>query len=171
MTAVGFGDATRYALGLYAYLLVAVVLGGVGVVLGAALLYPELRAWRGPGDAAVAPGVGGGLLLVIGLSVLAVGCLGTAYKLLADGVAAGRGSTGDSADDGRRQSDDRRPGDSAATPDRGADRTATGVADSSEQPPEPSPSEIAFGDDPPSGDGGPLPGEDSADDPLGERTE
>lgn len=171
MTTIGFGAATRYALRLYAYVLAAVVVGGVGVALGAALVYPELRAWRGPGDATVAPGVGGGLLLVLGLSVLAVGWLGTAYKLLADGVAAGGASTPDSVDGGPGQPGAHRPDGSTATPDPGAGGQATDGANSGEQPPEPSPAEIAFGEDVPAGGEGRLPGDDGVGDPLGDRTE
>lgn len=89
MTAVRFGESTRYGLRLYGYVLAVTVLGGAGVGLGAALAWPEIAAWRGPGQAEVVPGIAGGLLLFLGLSVLVIGYLGTAYKLLADGVAAG----------------------------------------------------------------------------------
>ena len=77
MTTVCFAESTRYGLRLYAYVLVWFAVGAAGGTLGAALLSPELRAWRGPGEAAVAPGVGGGVLVFLGLSVLTVGWLGT----------------------------------------------------------------------------------------------
>lgn len=96
MTAVRIGESVRYGLRLYGYVLGITVLGAAGVGLGAALALPEIAAWRGPGQAEVVPGIAGGLLLFLGLSVLVIGYLGAAYKLLADGVAAG--SAGPSAE-------------------------------------------------------------------------
>jgi hypothetical protein len=168
MTAVGFGESTRYALRLYAYVLGVFVVGGVGVGLGAALLWPEVRAWRGPGQAAVAPGIAGGLLVFLGVSVLTIGWIGTAYKLLADGVAA---QTPDSSTTDRPP-EDRNSAGSAASPGRSADGNPPSSAERDDQPPEPSPAEIAFGTDDESraGSEATLPGRDGADDPLGEQS-
>ncbi len=172
MTTVGFAESTQYALRLYGYVLATFVPGAVGVGLGATLLWPEFRAWRGPGEAAVAPGVAGGLLLFLGLSVLAVGWLGSVYKLLADAVATG---TGDVIDEPSAELDtqptERPSAGSAAISDRGTGETGQGSDHHDEQPPEPSPSEIAFGNEAGAGDDGGLPGQDGAGDPLSERSE
>lgn len=165
MTTVGFAESSRYAFRLYAYVLAVFVVGAVGVGLGVALLWPEVRAWRGPGRAAIAPGVAGGILVFLGASVLTVGWLGTTYKLLADGVAAGHEGGREHQPTGRETAD------SPATPDRGTDGSSEQPPDD-EQPPEPSPAEIAFGteDDAGARTDGPLPGGDGAGDPLGERS-
>lgn len=170
MATVGFDESTRYALRLYAYVLATFVFGAVGVGLGAALLWPEIRAWRGPGEATVAPGAAGGLLLFLGISVLTIGWLATAYKLLADGVAAGGVLARDSSRDRDRQSTGQNSGESSATPDRGANGARQGSVRHDDRPPEPSPSDIAFGDDESPQDEGTLPGGEGGDDPLGERS-
>jgi hypothetical protein len=157
MTAVGFRESTRYALRLYSYVLATFVLGAGGVVLGAVLLWPEIRAWRGPGAAAAAPGLAGAVVLFLGLSVLVTGWLATTYKLLADGVAAGRETPTTTVGPDS-------PTDEPTTTDDGvAGRPAA------DDPPEPSPSEIAFGDDGADATDA-LPGDGSAGDPLDDRS-
>jgi hypothetical protein len=164
MTAVRLGESARYGLRLYAYVLGTTVLGGAGVAAGSYLALPEVQAWQGPGQAEVATGAAGGVLLFLGLSVLVVGWLGTAYKLLADGVARGRQVAGGSepATESEPASEETSvpgPDPNVATsetePD--ADATVDGATDGAdppasepveaeaEQPPEPSPEEIAFG--------------------------
>jgi len=169
MTAVRLRDSARYGLRLYAYVLGITILGGAGVGLGAALAWPEVQAWRGPGVAEPAVGAGGGVLLFLGLSILATGYFGVAFKLLADGVAAGSSTTvggepgatqeaepatadpnigAEPEPEPARESTD----DAASEEPTGAavgsmageaagDETTTAPAD----PPEPSPEEIAFG--------------------------
>lgn len=164
MTAARLGESARYGLRLYGYVLGITLLGLAGVAGGALLAVPEVQAWRGPGQAEVATGAAGGVLLFLGLSILAVGWLSTAYKLLADGVA--RGLEGpDSADSEPEPepsgSETVVPGPdpevNAPEPDSepepatvdpaGADSPAASepAQDTEADPPEPSPEEIAFG--------------------------
>jgi hypothetical protein len=173
MTTVGFGESTRYALRLYAYVLGVFVVGAVAVGLGTVLLWPEVSAWRGSGEAAVAPGVAGGLSVFLGVSVIAVGWIGATYKLLADGVAAGGAAQSPYASNTGEQPEQRKSTGSAARPERGVDVNPPPPDEGDEQPPEPSPSEIAFGteDDAGARNDGPLPGRDGDSDPLGERSE
>ncbi|MFB6310827.1 MAG: hypothetical protein ABEH64_06540 [Salinirussus sp.] len=162
MAPAEFTESSRYGAVLYAYVLGVLVVGGGGLALGAALLWPEIQAWRGPGVADTARAIGGGVLAFLGFSVLTIGGYAVTYKLIADGVAAGMAA-------GQTERS------STTTPAANSvDGTAT---DKEEDPPEPSPSEIAWGttDGPEADDTGSidesLPGEDAGSDPLGERTE
>lgn len=190
MTAVGLGESSRYGLKLYGYVLGITVVGGAGLALGVALAWPEIQAWRAAGEtAAPVSGIAGGVLFFLGLSVLATGYLGTAYKILADGVAAGRAGPEAAAaaepsgsEAAAESSEPAEP--TPADPNVGASGAEVGSmaaddveAEPSADPPEPSPEEIAFGssggdaseDEPveePSGGGGPLPGQNASSDPL-----
>jgi hypothetical protein len=93
MTAVRFRDGARYGLRLYGYVLGLTIFGGAGIGLGAALAWPEVQAWLGRGAPDQVVGAGGAVLLFLGVSILAIGYFGLAYKLIADGVAAGSTST------------------------------------------------------------------------------
>lgn len=116
MTAVRLRESTRYGLRLYGYVLGVVILGGGTLALGIALLYPEIRAWRGSGQVETVPAVAGGVLGFIGLSILVVGALATVYKLLADGVAAGRPAVVEDVEDEKTASEPT-PATEPATPD------------------------------------------------------
>lgn len=95
MTAVGFEESVRYAGRLFSYLVGVTVLGAIGVILGLGLGWPGILDWErlasllGSTDGGLAYSIGGAVLIVLGGSIVAVGYISAAYKLLADGVAAG----------------------------------------------------------------------------------
>lgn len=201
MTAVRLGESARYGLRLYGYVLGLTVLGGAGVAAGALLAIPEVQAWRGSGQAEVATAVAGGVLLFLGLSILVVGWLSTVYKLLADGVARGRAGPDAAEPEAEPEPDIGEtavpgpdPNVGAVEPESSQESVNADAADAEptpasdpveatdEDPPEPSPEEIAFGsssdeessdpepvDEPepsPSNSSGPLPGQNASSDPL-----
>lgn len=91
-------DSARYGLRLYGFLLGITILGGAAIALGAAVAWPQVDAALDGGQASLASLAAAGVLGFLGLSVLAVGYLAAAYKLVADGVAAGGAvSSGESA--------------------------------------------------------------------------
>lgn len=99
MTAVRLGESLQYATRLFSHLLGVTVLGGVAIVVGLALGWPavlgpeRLVALLGSGGGGIAYAVAGGLLVLVGGSILTVGYIAGAYRLVADAVAAGGGAT------------------------------------------------------------------------------
>jgi len=89
MTAVRLRESAAYGARLYAYLLGVTLVGGGALGLGLALAVPEATSLVGTGGADTTNLAAGGVLGLIGLSVLAIGSLGTGYKLIADAVATG----------------------------------------------------------------------------------
>jgi len=181
MTAVRLRESAAYGARLYAYLLGVTLAGGGALGLGLALAVPEATSLVGTGGADTTELAAGGVLGLSGLSVLAIGYLGTGYKLIADAVATGAvtdatdstapapdagGATGTTsttpaAPDGPTDEPRRAPGvEPDSTPEGDAavstDGTESGVAPeadaddaygsrATDEPPEPSPEEIAFG--------------------------
>lgn len=100
MTGVTLGESLRYAGRLFAVLVGVTVLGGAGVALGLALGWPgifgpeQLVALLGSGSGGLAYSIAGGVLVLVGGSILAVGYIAATHKLLADAVVAGATSTG-----------------------------------------------------------------------------
>jgi len=89
MTTVRLRESAAYGARLYAYLLGVTLVGGGALGLGLALAVPEATSLVGTGGADTTDLAAGGVLGLIGLSVLAIGYLGTGYKLIADAVATG----------------------------------------------------------------------------------
>jgi hypothetical protein len=100
MTPVRFADATRYATKLFGFLLAVTVVATGALALGWWIVAPEIGPALGAGTADKAPLVGGAALIVLGGVVFAVGWLTAAYKLLADGVHAGRSAAAGTAASG-----------------------------------------------------------------------
>jgi len=89
MTAVRLRESAVYGARLYAYLLGVTLVGGGALGLGLSLAVPEATSLAGTGGADTTELAAGGVLGLSGLSVLAIGYLGTGYKLIADAVATG----------------------------------------------------------------------------------
>jgi hypothetical protein len=92
MTAIRSVDSLKYGAGLFAYLFVALVAGGGLVGLGLELGYSaatDLVGGAGLGAVDTTDLAAGGVLAFLGSFVVLTGVFGLAYKLLADGVAAG----------------------------------------------------------------------------------
>lgn len=88
MTAVRFRDAVAYGARIYGYLFLVTIVGGAMLALGGGLLWTEFQAGAGGLDTTTA--ASGGLLALLGTSILVTCYAGVAYKLLADAVATGR---------------------------------------------------------------------------------
>jgi len=89
MTAVRLVEGTRYGLRLYGFVLGITIVGGAAIALGAAVGWPAVSAVRDGGSPSATPAIAGGVLVLLGLSILGGGYLAAAYKLVADAVAAG----------------------------------------------------------------------------------
>jgi len=89
MTAMRLRESAAYGLRLYAYLLGVTLLGGAALGLGLALAVPEAPSLVGTGGPDSTELAAGGVLGFLGVTVLAIGYLGTGYKLIADAVATG----------------------------------------------------------------------------------
>ena len=114
MTAVRLRESVAYGARLYAYLLGVTLVGGGALGLGLAIAVPEATSLLGTGGADTTELAAGGVLGLSGLSVLAIGYLGTGYKLIADAVAIG-GATGATAS-------------TATAPDAGGSTDSTSTA-------------------------------------------
>lgn len=89
MTAVGFGESTKYGARLFAYLLVSVVVGGILFGLGWTLAWPGVLAvLPGPPVVEDRAEVAAGIVLgVLGVYVGGTGLLATVNKFVADSVS------------------------------------------------------------------------------------
>lgn len=95
MTAVRFEVSLRYAVWIVAYLAGVTILGAGAVGLGLGLGWPSILGWSwlaatlGSTSGGLAYTLGGGLLIVLGVLIVAIGSVSGTYKLVADAVATG----------------------------------------------------------------------------------
>lgn len=95
MTTVRFDASLRYAVWIVAYLAGVTILGAGAVGLGLGLGWPSILGWSwlaatlGSTSGGLAYTLGGGLLIVLGVLVVAIGYVSGTYKLVADAVGTG----------------------------------------------------------------------------------
>lgn len=145
MTAVRFVDSAKYGFKFLAYLVVVTAVGGGVLGLGAALAWPEVQALRGASQAATTELAAGGVLAFLGAIVLLTGYFGSAYKLIADAVAAGASgvTAGSVADDETTAS----ASEESSAVDDAEEPTATASQSNPQPVPGPEPTEAAAEDE------------------------
>lgn len=95
MTAVRFEASIRYALWFVGYLTAVTILGAGAVGLGLGLGWPAVLGWSwlaatlGSTTGGLAYAVVGGVLIGLGVLIMAIGYVSGVYKLVADTIAAG----------------------------------------------------------------------------------
>lgn len=125
MATIRIADSLKYGAKLFMFFLAVAVVGGGGMVAGAALAIPELQTYLDSGSLGTTTLAGGAVLAVLGTVIWVSGTFAIAYKLIGDAVA-----------DGLRASQATPTASTTGTTDGQPDTEETAEADSSpdEQP-------------------------------------
>lgn len=150
MASIRIADSLKYGAKLFAFFLLVALVGGGMMVLGAALVVPELQTYLDGGSVSTTSLASGALLAVLGTVAWISGTFAVAYKLIGDAVADGlragqlsaatpaAAGAGEDAAAGEESSEELgpSPGEQAAE-EHGAGQTVPGAAEESATEPEP----------------------------------